>query len=128
MKLTSTIISLVALFSFASAVNIAYNSEYNNPASIITRAACSGILHQKIITLSNLPNFGASEEGCGTCWQITFAQTQSSIYILSIDYIKDGLQVSHAALKTLTNGNTNNNKTITAEAMQFDRTKCGVPV
>jgi hypothetical protein len=126
MKLTSTIIALVALFSFASAVNVAYNPTYDDPSSLLTRAACSNTLHQKKISLLNFPNLGASEAGCGSCWQITFAPTQSSIYVLAIDHTNDGLQVSHSALNTLTKGNTQNDKTIIAEATQVDGTKCGL--
>jgi hypothetical protein len=133
MKLTSTIISLTALFSFASAVNVAYNSTFDNPANILSSIACSNTLHKKKISLLNFPNIGGYEavEGlnsaaCGTCWQITFSLTHLSTYVLVIDQAKDGFRVSHTAMNTLTKGNTEHYRTIAAKATQVDETKCGL--
>jgi hypothetical protein len=122
MKLTSTIISLVALFSFASAgdvFTINYDVRFDNGQSLLSTLACSDALlkiDKRYLTFESLPNFpfigafqdvnigGPNNAACGSCWEIIFNQNKPPIYVLAIDKTNNGFHISLEAMNTLTNG------------------------
>jgi hypothetical protein len=137
MKLTSTIISLVALFSFASAigVNITYDERFDHRANPLSTVVCSDVLlkiNPQFTTFGSLPKFpliGASESkdiggpnsaACGSCWELTFDPAWLPIYVLAIDRAKDGFQLSLEAMNDLTNGHTTQYQTIQASGVTFN--------
>ncbi|KAI9452945.1 Cerato-platanin [Lactarius psammicola] len=103
MKLISTIIPLVALFSVASAVNVRYDTAYDNSqASLSTGFTTFG-------SLPSFPNIGAAQAiggwnstACGSCWKISFGG--QSINVIAVDHAGDGFNLSLEAMDTLTNG------------------------
>jgi hypothetical protein len=143
MKLTSTIISLVAFFAFASADNVygvSYDSKYDSKEHSLSSIACP-ILHEKGFktfgSLPNFPNIGASPlvarlkyptgDACGTCWDIRLTdKMESPIYVLAVGLASDGFQLSNEAMKTLTNGTTEKDKTVTAYITKAGASHCGL--
>ena len=116
MKFTSTIISLAALFSVASADIVRFNTFYDNPTTSLNNVACSNGVNSLIT--KGFPTFGSlltfpgvggvyAVEGwntmeCGSCWQLTYEG--NSIYVAAVDTVSDGFDISLAALNELTNG------------------------
>ena len=113
MKFTSTIISLVALFSVASADVVRYNVFYDNPSTSLNNVACSngpnGLVTKGFPTFGSLPSFpaiggvsavkGWNSPECGSCWQLTYGS--NSIYVTAVDTISDGFDISLAAMNVL---------------------------
>ena len=72
MKLSATVISLVASFSIVSAVRVGYDTVYDNPNNSLSTVACSdgsnGMLTKGYTTYSSLPSFpniGAAQAVAG---------------------------------------------------------------
>ncbi|KAF8264253.1 Cerato-platanin [Lactarius quietus] len=117
MKFLSVITPLVALFSVASAVDIRYDTVYDNPQGSLSTVACSnganGLQTKGYTTFSSIPTFpniggaqavtGWNSSACGSCWQITVGAV--SINFTAIDHADDGFVVSLEAFNTLTDGN-----------------------
>ena len=132
MKLISAVIPLVALFSVASAVNVRYNSQYDNASGGPTSVECfygpgplMGPDH-----FGAVPSFPyiagadmvlANTSGCGSCWQIT--QGVNSVNVTVVDLSQDGFSLSREAMGKLTNGP----GPIEASATQIDGSFCGLP-
>ncbi|KAH9067617.1 immunomodulatory protein [Lactarius vividus] len=139
MKLTSTIISLAALFSVASADNVRFNTFYDNPQTSLNNVACSngnnGLVTKGFPTFGSLPSFpgiGAAKAVgawnsplCGSCWKLTFEG--NSIFITAIDTVGDGFDISLAAMNILTNGQAQKLDVVNAQATQVDNSFCGLP-
>jgi hypothetical protein len=122
MKLTSSILSLAALFSVASATPtpstqiVRSNSFYGNPTTSLNNVACSdgknGLITKGFTTFSSLRTFpfvGAAfnvehwnSTECGSCWELTYGS--ETIYLTAIDTVSDGFDVSPQAMNALTNG------------------------
>jgi hypothetical protein len=143
MKLTSTIISLVALFSFASAINLSvgYNDEFNYRDNPLSMVVCADVLSKMkfTTTFGSLPKFpligasqavkGPNHEACGSCWEIIF-DPALPIYVLAIDQATggDAFQLSLQAMDSLTNGHAVQYNTVNASSItQVDRSHCGLP-
>ena len=138
MKLTSTIISLVALFSVASAVNVRFDTAYDNSQGSLSTVACSdganGLLTKGFTTFGSLPSFpnigaaqavgGWNSTACGTCWQISFGG--KSINAIAVDHADDGFNLSLEAMNTLTNGHAQELGVINAQVTQVDKSLCGL--
>jgi len=138
MKLTSTIVSLVALFSVASAVNVRFDTAYDNSQASLSTVACSdganGLLTKKFTTFGSLPSFpnigaaqavgGWNSTACGSCWQISFGG--QSINVIAVDHAGDGFNLSLEAMNTLTNGRAEELGVIDAQATQVDPSRCGL--
>ncbi|KAI9459722.1 Cerato-platanin [Lactarius psammicola] len=139
MKLTSTIISLAALFSVASADVVRFNTFYDNPQTSLNNVACSdganGLVTKGFPTFGSLPSFpgiggvsavkGWNSPQCGSCWQLTYGG--NSIYITAIDTISAGFDISLKAMNILTNGQAQSLDVIDAQATQVPNSKCGLP-
>ncbi|KAI9437792.1 Cerato-platanin [Lactarius psammicola] len=138
MKLISTIIPLVALFSVASAVNVRYDTAYDNSQASLSTVACSdgvnGLLTKGFTTFGSLPSFpnigaaqaigGWNSTACGSCWKISFGG--QSINVIAVDHAGDGFNLSLEAMDTLTNGRAKEFGVIDAQATQVDKGLCGL--
>jgi hypothetical protein len=138
MKLTSTIISFVALFSVASAVHVRYDDEYDNPKISLDAGACSngpnGLLTKNYETFGSLPTFpniaaaqaveGWNSPECGSCWRIKFEG--KSVVVTVVDHAADGFNLSLEAMNKLTHGHAKEYGVIDAEATQIDESYCGL--
>jgi hypothetical protein len=137
MKFTSTIISLAALFSVASADIVRFNTFYDNPGTSLNNVACSngknGLVTKGFPTFGSLPSFpgiggvfavkGFNSTECGSCWQLTYGG--KSIYVTAIDTIHDGFDISLKAMNILTNNQAQALDSIDAQATQVARSFCG---
>ena len=140
MKLTSTVISLVALVSFASTVSgdplpVIINSAYDDSNRPLDTVSCNdhlSSLNNKFKTYGSLPTFpnvagisyvtGPSSWACGTCWKVTFQS--NSVYVLAIGHVKNGVELSTKTMNTLTNGMAT--KLAWAEVVQAENSMCGM--
>jgi hypothetical protein len=132
------IISLVALFSVASAIDVRYDTAYDNSQSSLDTVACSdganGLLTKDFTTFGSLPSFpnigaaqavgGWNSPACGSCWQISFGG--KSINVTAVDHAGDGFNLSLEAMNTLTNGQAEQIGIIDAQATQVDKSYCGL--
>jgi hypothetical protein len=136
MKFTSTIISLAALFSVASAEIVRYNTIYDNPTTSMNIVACSNGdngLVTRFPTFGDLPTFpsaggvfavsGWNSPECGSCWRLRYKG--NSIYVTAIDMISDGFDISLEAMNLLTNNQAQALDSIDAHARQVHRNFCG---
>ncbi len=138
MKLSSTVISLVAFLSVVSAANVHYDTVYDNSKGSLSTVTCSdganGLLTKGFTTFGSLPSFpniGAAQAvgdwnspACGTCWQITYGG--KSINVTAIDTVKDGFNLSLEAMDTLTNGHAKEFGVVSAQATQVSKSYCGL--
>ena len=138
MKLTSTIISLAALFAVASADKVRYNTFYDNPSLSLNNVACSngpnGLVTRGYPTFGSLPTFpniggvyavkGWNSPLCGSCWRLTYKG--KSIYVTAIDTIFEGFDLSLGAMNSLTNGKAQELDLVNAQATQVDAWHCGL--
>ena len=105
MKLTSSIISLVAFFSFAAGdmVEVSHNAKYDIGASSMGTVSCSSYLGPKYPTFGNLPTNkigGRYSVNCGSCWQLGY--NHKIVYALAIDGSTEGsFQLSQSAMDAL---------------------------
>ncbi|KAH9165798.1 immunomodulatory protein [Lactarius sanguifluus] len=138
MKFTSTIISFAALVSVASAINVRYDTAYDNAQASLSTVACSdganGLLTKNFTTFGSLPSFpnigaaqavgGWNSSACGSCWKISFGG--ESINVIAVDHAGDGFNLSLEAMNTLTNGHAQELGVINAQATQVDPSQCGL--
>jgi hypothetical protein len=135
MKFTSTIISLAALFSVASAETVRHNPIFDNAWSSLNTVACSNGAHglvDKFPTFGSLPSFPNIGSGfavgnwhspkCGSCWKLTYKY--ESIYLTAIDTISAGFEISLDAMNTLTNGKAGILDSIDVEATEVNKKFC----
>ena len=131
MKLISTVIPLVALFSVASAVNVRYDSRYDDTNGVPTSVPCFDgpgplIAFNNFGAVKSFPNIAgadtvlANSSGCGSCWKIT--QGVNSVIVTVVDHSSDGFSLSRKAMDELTNGS----GPIEASATQLDESSCGL--
>ncbi|KAN0141228.1 Cerato-platanin domain containing protein [Lactarius tabidus] len=150
MKFTSTLITLVALFSVAIASPAApatdvqvvrENVYYDNPSESLNNVACSngpnGLVTKGYKTFDSLPtfpyigavyavhNWGSPE--CGSCWQLTYEDTGVTIYVTAIDTVGSGFDLSEEAVETLTEGIAGPSFTsINVDSTEVDPSYCGL--
>ena len=138
MKLISIIISLVALFSVASATDIRYDTTYDNAQGSLSTVACSnganGLITKGYTTFGSLPSYpnltaaqaiaGWNSPACGSCWQITYGDV--SVNVTAIDHAGDGFNLSLEAMNSLTGGNAVQLGIVNGQATQIDPQYCGL--
>ena len=138
MKFASTILSLAAIFSVASADIVRYNQIYDNPSYPLDGVACSngpnGLVTDGFDTLGQLPTFpgvggvfavsGWGSPECGSCWRLEY--NGNRIHVIAIDTISDGFDISLAAMNTLTGGNAVALDSVDANARQVSKFHCGL--
>ena len=138
MKFSLTVISLVTFFSVVSAVDVRYDTAYDNSKGSLSTVTCSdganGLLTKGFATFGSLPSFpnigaaqvvgGWNSTACGTCWQITYEG--KSINITAIDTGDDGFNLSLEAMNTLTNGHAKELGVISTQTTQVAKSYCGL--
>lgn len=138
MKLSSTVLSLTAFFSVVSAVDVRYDTVYDNSKGSLSTVTCSdganGLLTKGFTTFGSLPSFpnigaaqvvrGWNSTACGTCWQITYGG--KFINVTVIDTVDDGFNLSIEAMDTLTNGHATEFGVVSAQATQVAKSYCGL--
>ena len=132
-----TILSALLLSGSALAIRATYDNTYDNPHGSMNSVACSNGengLVGRFPTFHDVPNFpyigGASAiEGwnspqCGSCWRISYKD--KTIYATAIDFAGDGFNLSQEALDALTGGNAVKLGSVQVDAVQVDKSKCGL--
>ena len=106
MKLTSSIISLVAFFSFAAGdtVVVSYNAKYDIGKTSMGTVTCSGYLGGKYPTFGSLPTkmiggYNGPHIPCGSCWQLGY--NHHITYAIAIDTSTNGFELSQSAIAAL---------------------------
>ena len=69
---------------------------------------------------------GWNSKSCGTCWQLTYAETGASIIFTAIDSTEDGFNLSEESMNTLTDDNAEFYGTIPVTVEQVDKSQCGL--
>ena len=124
MKLPSTIIVLMALFSFASAaskyitVRVGFNYTLDSSDTLLSTVTCFDALKSKgynttFDSLPSFPNIGSysavknsHSTKCGSCWELTYDPSKPSTYIYVIDTAEDDFQVSQESMASVANEDT----------------------
>ena len=130
MKLTSSIICLVALFSVPAScfITAVPNDKYNNGGNSMETVTCYNDLRARFKTLGDLPTTkigGYQGATCGTCWAIEFNK-RPIVYALSIDDSDDGFQLSHDAVVALMGGESTVPMNLQVTVTAADKAKCGL--
>ena len=144
MKFTSTILSLAALISVASAGPppsgsvVRYNTFYDNSQTSLNDVACSngdnGLVTKGFPTFISLPSYpfiggvsavkGWNSPECGSCWELTYSGTGNTIYVTAVDTISDGFDISLAAMNVLTYGQAEQLDSVNVQAQEVAATYC----
>ena len=128
---------------FATIQTVAYDPVYDNPNGSLTTVACSngtnGLITRGYKTFGSLPSFpnisaafavsGWNSIGCGTCWQLTYANAQGakkSINVTAIDVAGSGFNLALTAMDTLIGGQAVHVGRIEADAVQVPASGCGL--
>ncbi|KAH9022613.1 hypothetical protein EDB84DRAFT_494826 [Lactarius hengduanensis] len=94
MKFTSTIVSFAALFSVALAVDVRYDTAYDNAQASLTTVACSdgtnGLLTKNFTTFGSLPSF-PNIGCCPSSWGLEL----SSVWVVLEDIIRGEINQRH---------------------------------
>lgn len=69
---------------------------------------------------------GWDSPNCGTCWELTYAETGNSIYIFAIDFTASGFNIALEAMNALTNGQGVTLGAIDVTSQQVDTSNCGL--
>lgn len=129
----------LALVAAAVATDVRYDNTYDDASQSLGVVACSdgsnGLLTKGFTTFGSLPTFpnigaaqaipGYDSAECGSCWKITY--NGETITVTAIDHAGDGFNLAKAALNTLTNGQAEHDGTISATAVEVDKSECGMP-
>ena len=120
MKLSLIFTSFAVLLTSVHAqLSVSYDTAYDNSAASLSSVACSdgpnGLLTRGFTTFGSLPKFpfiggapavtGWNSPGCGTCWELTYVNSQgvsTSINILAIDVATPNYNIALEAMNTLT--------------------------
>ena len=144
MKFTSTILSLAALISVASAGPtpsgsvVRYNTFYDNAQTSLNDVACSngdnGLVTKGFPTFVSLPSYpfiggvsavkGWNSPECGSCWELTYSGTGNTIYVTAVDTISDGFDISLAAMNVLTYGQAQQLDSVNVQAQEVAASYC----
>lgn len=104
------------------AVQVTYDTTYDNSGGSLTTVACSdgsnGLITRGFTTFGSLPSFpyiggasvitGWNSASCGTCWALTYTNAQgvsTTINVAAIDVAKSGFNIALSAMNELTGGN-----------------------
>ena len=144
MKFTSTILSLAALFTVASARPtpsasiVRSNTFYDNALTSLNDVACSngdnGLVTKGYSNFASLPSFpfiggvsavkGWNSPECGSCWELSYAATGNTIYVTAVDTISDGFDISFIAMDVLTDGQAQQLDSINVQAQEVATSNC----
>ncbi|KAL5513434.1 hypothetical protein ACEPAH_3833 [Sanghuangporus vaninii] len=133
------LISTLMFVGTTFAVRAGFDNAFDNAAGDMNTVSCStgfNGLASQFPTFGSLPTFpniggasaiaGFDSTECGSCWQLTFPTTGKSINVTAIDHAGDGFNLSQEALDELTNGNAVAVGAIQVDAVEVDRSACGL--
>ncbi|EJC99990.1 extracellular small protein 1 [Fomitiporia mediterranea MF3/22] len=135
----TSVLSTLLFAGAAFAVRAGFDNTYDNAGGDMNTVSCStgpNGLSGRFPTFGNLPTFpniggsssiaGFGSAECGSCWQLTFPDTGVTITVTAMDHAGDGFNLSQEALDTLTNGNAVQDGVIQVNAVQVDKSQCGL--
>ncbi|KAF9221641.1 Cerato-platanin [Gyrodon lividus] len=142
MKFTTllTTLAIFALPTLAGAVEVTYNTIYDNPDTSLGITACSnGVngLQEKYPTLGSISHFPYvggipgltwNSKQCGSCWQLTYTEAsgqKNTINIVAVDGAFS-FNLSLEAMNVLTGGIAVQKGTVSATAVQVAASVCGM--
>ncbi|KAH8824640.1 Cerato-platanin [Flagelloscypha sp. PMI_526] len=130
---------LSALISFATAIQVSWDSVYDTASTSLDVVACSdgdnGVetkYHwKKLGDVSTFPLIGGAaviggwnDVDCGTCWKLTYQNR--SITMLAIDYTETGFNLGKKAMDQLTNNRAEELGIVQATATKQTLSACGL--
>ncbi|KAI5367443.1 Putative cerato-platanin, RlpA-like domain superfamily [Septoria linicola] len=135
MKFTAAAFLLAAV---ASATTVSYDEGYDDAGRSLTAVSCSdgdsGLITKGYSTQGSVPGFpniggsweiaGWGSPQCGACYTVTFEGR--SINVVGVDRAADGLNLSKAALNTLTGGRAVEKGRVDATVTRVDSGVCGL--
>ncbi len=142
MKL-SIFASLALLSSMSSAVNVSFDTVYDNSSESLDNVACStgtnGLITRGFTTFGTLPTFpriggapavtGFNSAACGSCWNLTFTNGQgksTSITITAIDVATPDFNIGLTAMNELTGNQAEQLGRAPITAAQIAASNCGL--
>jgi len=134
----STLLSLGAFLSAASAITVSYDTGYDDGSRSLAAVSCSdgsnGLLTKGFSTQGSLPSFpniggastieGWTSASCGKCYSLTW--NGRSINLLAVDHAAEGFNIAKAALDTLTGGRAVELGRIDAQWAEVASSACGL--
>ena len=144
MKLSPIFTSFAVLLTSVNAqLTVSFDTAYDNANQSLSTVACSdgpnGLLTRGFTTFGSLPDFpfiggapavtGFDSAGCGTCWKLTFVNSQGvskSINILAIDVATPNFNIALEAMNALTDGQATFLGRVPVTAVQVDSSVCGL--
>ena len=142
MKL-SIFASLALLSSVSYAVNVSFDTVYDNASESLDNVACStgtnGLVTRGFTTFGTLPTFpriggapavtGFNSAACGSCWNLTFTNGQgksTSITITAIDVATPDFNIGLTAMNELTGNQAVQIGRAPITAAQIAASNCGL--
>ena len=144
MKLSLIFTSFAVLLTSVHAqLSVSYDTAYDNSGTSLSSVACSdgpnGLLTRGFTTFGSLPKFpfiggapavtGWNSPGCGTCWELTYVNSQgvsTSINILAIDVATPNYNIALEAMNNLTNGEATFLGRVPVTAVKVAPSVCGL--
>ncbi|KAF8162814.1 cerato-platanin-related secreted protein [Crassisporium funariophilum] len=140
---SSTIFAPLALAAVSRALTVSFDPAYDNAAGSLTTVACSdgsnGLINRGFNTFGQLPKFpfiggvpaitGFNSASCGTCWNLTFVNSQGvskSVSILGIDVATPNFNIALGAMNALTNNQAQQLGRVTITAANVPASVCGL--
>ncbi|KAF8188321.1 Cerato-platanin [Pholiota molesta] len=134
---------LALLSSLAAAINVSFDTVYDNSTQSLAIVACStgsnGLLTRGFTTFGSLPSFpriggapavtGFNSAACGTCWNLTFTNAQkvsTSIFVTAIDVATPDFNIALAAMNQLTGGQAEEIGRAPITASEVAASNCGL--
>lgn len=140
MKFSLIVTSLAVLLASVHAeLTASFDTIYDDPNQSLSNVACSnGLLTRGFTTFGSLPKFPSigggppvtdfNSPGCGTCWQLTFVNSEGvskSIDVLVID-VGTNFNIALEAMNVLTDGQAAFLGRVPVTAVQVNSSVCGL--
>ncbi|KAF7195901.1 Protein SnodProt1 [Pseudocercospora fuligena] len=139
MQFITTIGALFTLAAAASAEAVSWDANYDDANRAMTSVSCSDGVNSLITkhgwqtqgAVPGFPNIGGAVDiagwnsaSCGQCFKVTY--NGKSIHIVGIDRAGAGINMSKAAMNTLTNGNAEQFGRVDATIERVGSDQCGL--
>ena len=134
-------LALLALAAPALAVQLSYDTVYDDASGSMDTVACSDGANgletrfgfETFGDLPSFPHIGGAQavddwnsSACGSCFNLTYAPTGITVTVLAIDHADAGFNIALGAMNTLTNNQAVFLGRIDATAKQVDKSQCGL--
>lgn len=143
LKMKSCFMVIAYAATLASAINVSFDTTYDNSGQSLDTVACStgsnGLITRGFTTFGSLPTFpriggapavtGFNSAGCGTCWSLTFTNGQgkkTTIVVTAIDVATPDFNISLEAMNQLTGGQAEQIGRAPITAVQVAASQCGL--